>query len=195
MGKLIVLVAESCAGKDTVLKILVEEYGIHRVVSHTSRPIRRNEVDGIDYYFVSQQEFMEMQSENKFVETREYNTIQDGEPSVWFYGVTKEELSLSLEETNAVIILDIQGLQHMKEYLGEENMVSFYLQVNQEERLRRAEARGDDMEEVLRRLADDKIKFANASQVVNATIYNQNGLLSVEDIAWIINERVMNERL
>lgn len=195
MGKLIVLVAESCAGKDTVLKILVEEYGIHRVVSHTSRPIRRNEVDGIDYHFVSQQEFMEMQSESKFVETREYNTIQDGEPSVWFYGVTKEELSLSLKETNAVIILDIQGLQHMKEYLGEENMVSFYLQVNQEERLRRAETRGDNMDEVLRRLADDKIKFANASQVVNATIYNQNGLLSVEDIAWIINERVMNERL
>ena len=192
-NKLIVLVAESCAGKDTVLKILVDKYKMRRVVSHTTRPIRENEIDGIDYHFISQQKFMEMESQGKFVETREYNTIQDGEPTVWYYGVTQEEVCL--DGGNAVIVLDIQGLQHMEEYLGRKNMLSFYLRVDQEERLRRAKAREDNMDEVLRRLADDKIKFADAERVVDLTIYNRNGLLSVEDIAWIINERVKNERL
>lgn len=191
-NKLVVLVAESCAGKDTVLKVLVDKYNMRRVVSHTTRPIRKNEVNGIDYHFVSREEFLELESQGKFIETREYNTIQDGEPTVWYYGVTQEEVSL--EKGNAVIILDIQGLQHMEEYLSRKDMMSFYIRVNQEERLKRAKARGDSEDEVLRRLADDKIKFANADQVVNVTIYNQNGILTVDDIAWIINERV-NKRV
>ena len=194
MHKLIVLVAESCAGKDTVLNTLVSKHNMNRVISHTTRPIRKNEKQGVDYHFVSDQRFKNMDELNLFVETRKYNTIQNGEETIWCYGVTKAAVSTSLKNNNAVIILDLDGLKDMKKYMGEENMISFYLQVNEEERLRRAKARGDEEEEVLRRLQDDKIKFAEASSHVNLTIYNQNGLLSHEDIAWIIN-KVANERL
>ena len=64
---MIVLIGKSCSGKDSVAKILFF-MGYTRVVTCTTRPMRTGEIDGVDYYFISQDEFMKMIEKRDFAE-------------------------------------------------------------------------------------------------------------------------------
>lgn len=194
MRKICVLVAESCAGKDTVLNILVDKYNMNRVVSHTTRPMRHMETDGKEYHFTTNEEFMKMKQDNLFVETRQYNTYQDGESTVWRYGVSKRAVS---EQINGILVLDLEGLKELEGYLGRDSVVSFYIMVGEKVRMERSLKRGDEKSEVLRRFQDDAIKFLNAQKLTTYTIDNKKGQLDPSEIAEIIfnklNEECMNE--
>ena len=65
---MIILVGESASGKSTIEKILSEKYGYIKTVSYTTRPPRENEVDGVDYNFISANEYTEKFNNNFFVE-------------------------------------------------------------------------------------------------------------------------------
>ena len=56
---MIVIVGESASGKSTVEKILNEKYGMRKVVSYTTRPPRDTEVNGVDYNFISMNDFLD----------------------------------------------------------------------------------------------------------------------------------------
>ena len=58
--KIIILIGESAVGKDTLCTYLVDNNGYERIVTYTTRPPRDNEIDGVDYNFVSQEDFQEM---------------------------------------------------------------------------------------------------------------------------------------
>jgi len=100
---LIVLSGPSGVGKDALLKRMKEQkYPFHYVVTVTSRPRRKGERDGVDYHFISQQEFQQM--------------IDNGELLEWanvygnFYGVPRREISQALSKGMDVIVkVDVQG--------------------------------------------------------------------------------------
>ena len=192
MRKICVLVAESCAGKDTVLNILVDKYNMNRVVSHTTRPMRHMETDGKEYHFTTNEEFMKMKQDNLFVETRQYNTYQDGESTVWRYGVSKRAVS---EQNNGILVLDLEGLKELEAYLGRDSVVSFYIMVGEKVRMERSLKRGDEKSEVLRRFQDDAIKFLNAQKLTTYTIDNKEGQLDPSEIAEIIFNKLNEERM
>lgn len=185
--KLIVLVAESNAGKDTTLNAFVDMYDVKKVISHTSRPMRSYEKEAVDYYFITRDQFTQMEKDCLFIESRHYNTIQDGRDTVWYYGVAKSEINL--DEASSIIIVDLHGLEELEHYFGKENIVSFYLDVDEDVRLNRALHRGDNKEEILRRFEDDRIKFKLAREKTNHTIYN-DGSLTPHDLACLMYKEI-----
>lgn len=172
-AKIIILVGESGTGKDTVLHELSKRsIDTHAFVSTTTRPMRENETDGVDYYFVNEAEFQQKIKNNDFVEYRSYNTNVSGKQAIWYYGSHK--ITIDPKKTYA-IVLDLEGAQAFAEYYGKKNCYVVYLTVPGEVRRKRAENRGSfDETEWERRLADDKVKYApeNVMQIADCAVNN-----------------------
>lgn len=152
---LTIYVGKSGSGKDTFLKKQVKK-GIKPIVSYTTRPMRSGEVDGVDYHFISNEEFNLMIANDKFLEYRVYNTLVNGNPDKWYYGSP----IIDIENDNYVIVLDLTGAKDFIKYYGGENINIVYMCVNDKEREKRARQRGSfNQTEWDRRLVDDNKKF------------------------------------
>jgi len=105
----IILSGTSGAGKDSVIKELLkrDDYQFHFVVTCNTRKIRPGEVDGVDYHFISRDQFQTM-IENK--EMVEYSQVYDD-----YKGVPKFEMEKGLADNHDVLLrLDIQGTEKVK---------------------------------------------------------------------------------
>ena len=192
-GKIIILTGMSCAGKDTVRRVLEQDYygGYTNIVSHTSRPMRENEVNGIDYHFVSKEEFNNMIDNNEMIEYRNYETNWNGRGETWFYGVKK----FTPKNINYVIVMDLMGAESIIRHFGEENCIVIYLYASDGIRKRRAIKRGSfDETEWNRRLIADYKDFSFAN--LNSFMYRHkvwqidndiNDLDEVDEIASVID--------
>ena len=180
MTNIIILVGKSASGKDTLLKDLLKENAILKpIISNTTRPIRPSETQGIEYNFVSEEEFNTYQ----YIEKRKYNTLVENVPATWYYGTPTT--AIELFKSNFYIgILDLKGLEKLKEYLQsifsqqeeyrrEVKLISIYLYVEDSERTLRAKKRkGFDETEWNRRLADDNIVFSQAREICDYGVEN-----------------------
>ena len=158
--KLILLIGCMASGKDTILKEMINEGYAKPVISHTSRPMRKGEKDGIEYHFVSAEEMLKMKENNEFIEFKSYKVSNNKK---WYYGVNKNSLEKGLSK-NYILIVDITGMRQIKEYFKDDKnmeITTIFLDVDKETRRKRA-IRRDDMtlekvKEIERRLkADDK---------------------------------------
>lgn len=169
-----ILTGKSGSGKDAVLHTLREKYGMHPIISTTSRPIRINEKDGVDYNFVTKEEFEQGIIDGLYCECRSYHTTVNNVQETWYYGCPKQELQSG--ETYA-IILDMQGTKDFVNYYGRENCFVVNIQTYDWIREQRAYNRGSfDKSEWERRLADDAIKFdeKTVSDLSDFIIQNNN---------------------
>ena len=154
---MIVLYIGKCAsGKDTHLKEKVRD-GYIPIVSYTTRPIRDGEVDGVDYNFVTNEEFQQLLSDGKIMEYRSYETLVDNKKDVWYYGSPRVDLSAG----EYVGVVTVSGVwAYLKEY-GSKNIEVIYLNVDDDIRRKRAENRGSfDETEWNRRLKADAEDFS-----------------------------------
>lgn len=174
MNKIIVLCGKSCSGKDTVLRQLVTEEGYLQCVSHTTRPPRKGEQEGREYYFIDQQDFLARKRNNEFVETRTYNTVQ----GQWFYGMSKDELDGKLEQGHVIMILDVKGLVALQNSTYRDRIVSFYVDVDLKTRINRYLDREDltikIFKECSRRIEADEEDFKLASFVCDYSVASDN---------------------
>lgn len=173
-NSIIVLLSPSCAGKDTTLNILKQKYpNLQGCVSHTTRPMRQTEEEGREYFFIDGAEFQAMYENGEFIETRSYN-VAGGE--TWYYGMSEKEVSNRLAKGHVIMILDLQGLQELKEYYsnGEVDIHAFYIDVDEDTRIQRYLKRDhvtvDMVREMLRRVDSDKYDFIGVEN--HATIIN-----------------------
>ena len=170
--KIYVLCGKSGSGKDTVYRAVQGELGLLPIVSTTTRPMRPSEKEGVEYYFISDEEFKEMESKDEFIETRYYNTIQDGKEAIWYYGISKG--AIDLDKGDHIVIVDLNGLEELIAVYGD-SVVAIYIHVEDEERERRAILRGGYEEaEWNRRLEDDNIQFnyERINKNVNFIVHN-----------------------
>ncbi len=152
---IIVLCSKSGGGKDSLSKEIAK-LGYKFVISTTSRPMRDNESEGDPYYFVDGDRFRNLIATNKLIEYRTYNTTYNGNPAVWFYGVEKSEIK---DGENYVVVLDIYGLKEFKRHF-KDRVISFYIDVDDDEREARAIKRGSFCkQEWDRRLKADEWDF------------------------------------
>ena len=107
---LITLTGKSGSGKSTIEKMLVNNCGYRRAVSHTSRPIRINEQAGKDYYYVSKEIMTFMYYDGKLAEFIEFNDN--------LYGVSVNELMNS-----QVIVIEPTGLKQVKEKMKDKKKI------------------------------------------------------------------------
>ena len=158
--KLILLIGCMASGKDTILKEMINEGYAEPVISHTSRPMRKGEKDGIEYHFVSAEEMLKMKENNEFIEFKSYKAANNEK---WYYGVNKNSLEKGLSK-NYILIVDISGMRQIKEYFKDDKnmeITTIFLDVDKETRRKRAISRDDmtleKVKEIERRLeADDK---------------------------------------
>ncbi|MGL5649543.1 MAG: hypothetical protein ACRDDY_17035 [Clostridium sp.] len=167
------------AGKDSLCKRISEEMNIPILVSHTTRPPRsQQEIDEKAYYFVDETFF---EDESKFIETRKYNTVF----GVWKYGLTHEEY---IKNPISLFIVDRQGYEELSQVVGETNIVSIFIAVDDATLRERQVQRGDDINEFERRLKDDKLRFKGFMHDYSVSNYNINE--AVEKIKSIIEEEL-----
>jgi len=189
-GSLIIISGTTCAGKGTIIKKLLESNpDMCLSISYTSRPIRGGEVNSVDYYFVTQEEFEEKIKNGDFLE---YAEVHYGR----YYGTPKKELEEKLASGKDVILdIDVQGAQQIKEMMPETILI-FILAPSMEEVKRRIKARGlENNEQIIARF-QAAYREINEIPKYNYVVVNdvlEDAVLKVESI--LISERCRVDRI
>ena len=181
-NKVLIISGLSNTSKDTVLNELVKKFGFRSLVSHTTRPMRPNEVDGREYFFIDREDFLSKATNGYFVETRHYFTTVENKRSIWYYGLSKQQADK--RDKPCAVILDKQGMIDFAKYVGEDNVVVIYLEVDEEIAKQRAIKRGGfDEAEWLRRNKDDKKSFKGIEDLAHSSINTDRELKDIiEDV-------------
>lgn len=158
---MIVLIGKSGSGKDTILKEF-KKYGFNTIVSYTTRPKRHYEIDGVDYHFITEDEFMKKIESGFFVEHTEYRG--------WHYGLAKEDCV-----KDGIVIVEPNGLKQLQSKI--DDILVFYVEASLETRIDRLYKRGDDPAEIGRRIVSDEELFKDISSKANYIINNDNNNL------------------
>jgi guanylate kinase len=148
-GKCIIISAPSGAGKTTIVQALLKDMNqLAFSISACSREPRGKEENGIDYYFLSKEDFQKRISENAFLEWEE---VYEG----MFYGTLKSELSRIWGEGKTVIFdVDVVGGIHLKQIMADKALSIFIQPPSMEELERRLTTRNtDSLEKINMRLA------------------------------------------
>ena len=158
-GDLIIISGTTCAGKGTVIKKLLANHNdIVLSTSYTSRPKRESEVDGVDYYFVSKEEFERKIKNNDFLE---YAQVQYRA----YYGTPKKEVLDLLDSGKDVILeIDVQGAKQIKD-LYPSTILIFIMAPSMREVKRRIMMRGDEnIDQIISRF---KVAYNEINQINN----------------------------
>ena len=174
-----VLCGKSASGKDTLFKELIER-GFEPIISTTSRPMREGETEGKEYNFVTREEFEKRLAEGRFLEHRSYDTLVNGNPDTWYYGMEKREYDRGKDY---LVILDLEGAKAFKEAYKDDVFV-VGIEAPDTRRKEWAESRGSfDETEWNRRFEDDRVKFSpeNMTEMCDTVIQNTT---SVENLMY-----------
>ena len=144
-GKLIIVSAPSGSGKSTIISWLMKhpELRLAFSISCTSRPPRGSERNGVEYFFLTPDEFRRRIEADEFLE---YEEVYEGR----FYGTLKSQVEHQLSQgQNVVFDVDVKGGCSLKKYFGDRALSIFIQPPSVEELRRRLENRGTDSPEVI----------------------------------------------
>ena len=161
-GKLIIISAPSGTGKSTIIGWLMKEHpelNLAFSISCTSRAPRGTEQNGVEYFFLTPEEFRQRIDNDEFLEYEE--VYQDR-----FYGTLKAQVERQLEAgQNVVFDVDVKGGVNIKKHYGDEAVSIFIQPPSIEELRRRLEGRGTDAPEVIdQRIARAEFELTFAPQ-------------------------------
>lgn len=144
-GKIIIFAAPSGSGKSTIIKRIFDEDGeemnLHFSISATSRAPRGQEKNGVEYFFLSPEEFEQKIAQNEFVE---YEQVYPGK----YYGTLKSQVEKQLAAgENVVFDVDVNGAMRIKEMYGDKALSIFIQPPSLDELRRRLESRGTEAAE------------------------------------------------
>lgn len=177
---LIILTGKTASGKDTIKAALLQKYPqLRKVTTTTSRKIRLGEKNGVDYYFISRQEFEDKIKQGVFLEYVEYGGN--------LYGTTKSELQHTLDDHDVIWKIDPSRAGKIRD-LGKINqqIMVIYLNVSDGVVLQRLKDRGLADLEIKRRMQDDKRIWQKYHQNYDHVVENVPGKLN-ETIQKIVN--------
>lgn len=180
MAKVIIFSAPSGSGKSTIINYLMaQNLNLHFSISATSRPPRGTEKNGVEYFFLSPEEFKTLIAKGEFLEYEEVYKDR-------FYGTLKSQVDAQLERgENVVCDVDVLGGQNIKAYYGDKALSLFIQPPSIEVLKQRLESRGTDALEVIKdRLARAEFELSYADKfdkvVVNDNLEDaQNEALSL----------------
>lgn len=158
---MIVIIGASASGKTEIAKLLQNKYKYQKCITTTTRPARHNEVNNVDYHFISKEEFGSKLEQNEFVEHTLYNDN--------YYGINKKDVN-----ENSLVIVDPNGANELIKQLGDDVFV-VYVETNKALRKKRMLNRGDDLELINQRLNNDTniFKKKNISKI-DLVLKNKN---------------------
>lgn len=173
MSKLVVISGPSGAGKGCIVKELLNIYRekkdlVYLSVSVTTRSPRVGEVDGVNYYFISEEEFLEKLENSEFLEYNKYGTGK-------YYGTLKDKTLAYLDKGYDVILeIDINGykqvLSNYKDAIG-----IFVMPPSLEELENRLRNRGTETEEQIKTRLETAIKEIENKEIYPYVVVNEDG--------------------
>lgn len=172
---MIVILGESGSGKSTLQKYICDKTNMKKAISHTTRPIRNGEQQGIDYYFIDNDTCFDMLNNNLFCECANYRN--------WFYGLSKEQV-----KENTVFVATPSGLRRIKKYIQNSNLdiniISIYLKVDKLSRFIKILQRDGEngLDESYRRVTSDQGMFSEFEDEVDIVLENKEYRFSVETL-------------
>ena len=177
--KLILFCGPSGSGKTTIVHHLLKKFPMMRFsVSATTRPKRENETDGIDYHFLSPEEFRAKIANNEFLEWEEVYKDR-------YYGSLKSEVDRILNEGNiALFDIDVVGGLNIRKNYGRQLLDVFVMPPSVDELHKRLVARATEDEESLRKRLDKAEEEMHAAFQFNHVIVNvdlQKAIQEAED--------------
>ena len=142
-GRMVLISGPSGCGKSTIIQRLLADECVEFSVSATTRPIREGETDGVDYHFLSAQEFRTKVEEGAFIEWAEvYGRL---------YGTLRAPMEAAIESGRVFLVeIDVQGALQLRA-LGEPGVYVFIAPPSFEELRRRLSERGTESPEALER--------------------------------------------
>jgi guanylate kinase len=145
-GHLIIFSAPSGSGKSTIVQWLMKEHpelNLCFSISCTSRPPRGTEKDGVEYFFLSPEEFKAKIEQNAFLE---YEEVYENR----FYGTLKEQVERQLNAgQNVVFDVDVKGGVNIKKFYGDDALSVFIQPPSIEELRKRLEGRATDSKDAI----------------------------------------------
>jgi len=164
MGKIFCLMGKSSSGKDTIFKKLLQdqELKLTPIITYTTRPIRHNESQGLEYNFVTEEFLTKYSNMEKIIEQRVYNTVN----GKWSY-CTIDDGQIDLSQNNYYLMIGtLESYKNLQEYFGANKVIPLYVEVDDGVRLERALERErqqpyPNYEELCRRFLADSLDFRN----------------------------------
>jgi guanylate kinase len=178
---MIVLCGASASGKTVTALDLQKRHGLVKAITTTTREKRVGETNGVEYFFVTKEEFQKRLSENKFVEHSLYNGN--------FYGCGIDQVS-----DNKIVVLDPNGL-HAFLKLENKNIVSFLLIADEKTRRERMVSRGDKAENVASRIENDVKDFSleNIGKVDFVINTENHSIEQISDMIFDLYKQKLNK--
>ena len=178
-GKLLILSAPSGAGKTSLARALIEATpNTQMSISHTTRNCRMGEKHGVDYFFVSNEEFQAMIDSDQFLE---HAKVYDK-----FYGTNRQNIEEMLKNgVNVLLDVDWQGARAVKSLMSKAISVSI-LPPSREELEKRLRNRGRDPEEVIEkrmRQAESEMSHCREADYI---ILNDDFDLALQDLQYVL---------
>lgn len=169
--KVIAICGKSASGKDTLLrKIIALNPEVHEIIGCTTRPPREHEVDGIDYFFLSLEEFAAKDLNNEMLETSQFRE--------WLYGTSIDGLDSNLINVG---VFNPTGIYKL---MSADNIELYVVQVQAPDKVRLLRSlyreTNPDIDEIIRRYSADKTDFEYFSQ-----IYEPDYIFDSSNSSWI----------
>ncbi len=183
LGKnLFLLSAPSATGKNTVFDLLKERIpSLKRVITATTRLPRKNETNGVDYHFLSEDEFVKKSRDGGFVEENKYDEH--------YYGTPIDEIVSSSQDTPLFIIIDTNGMKKVVEKYPNATSI-FLMPPSIDELERRIRSRGDNtQDEIERRIAQAKNEIA-CSESYDHIVVNDDLNECVDRLVNIVENKI-----
>lgn len=182
---IVVLSGPTASGKTTIVNRLMQESPVKliKAISATTRPRRKGEVDGEDYYFLTQEEFEERQKNDEFLECEQVHGLG------YWYGTLKSEVARAEQEGGWPFLeIDVQGTLKLKEQFPQ-TITLFVRTSSDEEYEKRIRSRGTESEEVIEKRLETIRKELELAEHYNHVIINDELDRAVAEIGTILKQR------
>ena len=183
-GKLVVISGFSGAGKGTLMKALMKEYGDSYAlsVSATTRKPRPGEMDGVDYFFVTKDKFEQMIAEDALIEYAQYVGN--------YYGTPRDYVEQDRNKgKNVILEIDVQGGLQVIEKCSD--CISIFVMPPSIDELRsRLSGRGTEKEEVINKRVDEAQREIKQGRVYKYHVVNNDIETSIKEVSDILKKEM-----